>query len=32
MSHLRLLGIVTAVILVLDQASKLYVDARFALY
>jgi signal peptidase II len=32
MSHLRLLGIVTAVVLVLDQASKLYVDARFALY
>jgi signal peptidase II len=32
MSHLRLLGIVTAVILILDQASKWYVDARFALY
>ena len=32
MSHLRLLGIVSVVILVLDQATKLYVDARFELY
>lgn len=32
MSRWRLLGIVTAVILILDQATKLYVDARFALY
>jgi len=32
MSHLRLLAVVTAVILFLDQATKLYVDARFALY
>lgn len=32
MSHYRLLAIVTAVILVLDQATKLYVDAYFELY
>jgi signal peptidase II len=32
MSRYRLLAIVTAVILILDQATKLYVDARFALY
>jgi signal peptidase II len=32
MNRWRLLSIVTAVILVLDQATKLYVDARFALY
>ncbi len=32
MNRWRLLGIVTAVILILDQATKLYVDARFALY
>lgn len=32
MKPFRLLGIVTAVILVLDQATKLYVDARFDLY
>lgn len=32
MSRYRLLAIVTAVILVLDQASKLYVDTRFELY
>jgi signal peptidase II len=32
MKRWRLLGIVTAVILALDQATKLYVDARFALY
>jgi len=31
-SRYRLLAIVTAVILVLDQASKLYVDTRFELY
>jgi signal peptidase II len=31
-SRYRLLSIVTAVILVLDQATKLYVDARFDLY
>jgi signal peptidase II len=31
-SHYRLLASVTAVILILDQATKLYVDARFALY
>jgi signal peptidase II len=32
MAHFRLLGIVTAVILALDQATKLYVDAHFELY
>lgn len=32
MNRWRLLGIVTTVILILDQATKLYVDARFALY
>jgi signal peptidase II len=32
MSRYRLLAIVTAVSLVLDQATKLYVDARFELY
>jgi signal peptidase II len=32
MNRWRLLGLVTAVILVLDQATKLYVDARFELY
>jgi len=32
MAHFRLLGIVTVVILALDQATKLYVDAHFELY
>ena len=32
MSRYRLLSIVSAVILVFDQATKLYVDARFELY
>jgi signal peptidase II len=32
MSRYRLLTIVTAIILVLDQATKLYVDANFDLY
>ena len=32
MNRWRLLGIVTAVILLLDQATKLYVDTHFALY
>ena len=32
MNRWRLLGIVTAVSLVLDQATKLYVDANFELY
>lgn len=32
MSRYRLLALVTAVILVFDQATKLYVDARFELY
>jgi signal peptidase II len=32
MNRWRLLGIVTAVVLVLDQATKLYVDANFELY
>lgn len=31
-SRYRLLLITTAVLLVLDQASKLYIDSRFALY
>lgn len=32
MNHWRLFGIVSTVTLVLDQATKLYVDARFDLY
>lgn len=32
MSRYRLLGIVTAVVLVLDQASKLYIDSHFRLH
>lgn len=32
MSRYRLLGIVTLVILIFDQATKLYIDSRFALY
>ena len=32
MNRWRLLAIVTAVILILDQATKLYVDAHFELY
>jgi signal peptidase II len=32
MNRWRLLGIVTPVVLVLDQATKLYIDARFDLY
>lgn len=32
MNRYRLLAIVNAVILILDQATKLYVDARFELY
>ena len=32
MKHFRLLSIVTLVSLILDQATKLYVDARFELY
>ncbi len=32
MSRYRLLGLVSLVVLVLDQATKLYIDSRFALY
>lgn len=32
MSRYRLLGLVSLVALVLDQATKLYIDSRFALY
>jgi len=31
-SRYRLLGLVSLVVLVLDQATKLYIDSRFALY
>jgi signal peptidase II len=32
MSRYRILTLISAVVLILDQATKIYVDARFALY